>query len=214
VKLVRPTLTVAVGAAVVLAMPAGAVSKPKPVCNLVTDDKGDSEGLVSSGTAGLDILTADVASDAKKVTAVMRLAGSPMGALDPDAPEGAAYYVSFTVPGAANPVYLSAQSDVSGAYSYSIGDIEPSPTGGQLYQNKAGDVKGTISGNNITMSVDRATLAALGDVKPGKKLGGLAAEVFYPVEVPMVGGLLEQADTAESKKAYVAGAPSCVKPGA
>ena len=213
-KLTRPAVALAALASLVGGVSASAaVAKPKPVCNLVTDAKGDSEGLINSGTPALDILSADIASDTKNVTAVIRLAGAPSGALDPDAPEGAAYYFVFSVPSATYPLYLSAQSDATGKYAYSIGDVEPSPTGGQLYQNKTGALKGTISGSIITMTVSRSVLSTLGDVKPGKKVTGLSAQVFYPVEVPQVGGLLEQADTAESAKSYVAGAPSCVKPG-
>jgi len=215
-KLARPVLCLALVASVTAAGAAGAATKPKPkpvkpVCNLVTDDKGDGAGLVNNQD-GLDVLSGDLASNAKSVTAVIRLAAAPVAAGNPDAPEGAAYYFVFSVPGATNPLYLTASSDVTGKYSFAMGDVQPSPTGGQLYQNATGTVTGHINGSVITMTVDRGVLGALGDVKPGQKVTGLGVEVFYPVEVPMVGGLLEEADSA-SGKSYVAGALSCVKPG-
>lgn len=216
-RVTRPALCLALVGSLTAAGAASAVTKPKPkpvkpVCNLVVDAKGDGKGLLNND-AGLDIVTADIASDTKNVTAVIRLAAAPVGAVNPDAPEGAAYYLSFVVPGAKFPLYLTAQSDLSGKYAFNMGDVEATPTGGSLYTNKTGAVKGTIKGSVITLSIARGVLGTLGDVKPGVKVSDIAANVFYPVEVPMVGGLLEPADDASARKSYTAGAPSCVKPG-
>lgn len=200
---------VLVGSGVVASASATSV---RPVCNLVSDAKGDGAGFVSNAD-GLDVVTADVASDAKNVTAVVRLAAAPPSAGDPNAPEGASYYVEWTAKDAANPVYLTAGSDATGAFTYAMGDVQPSPTGGQLFQNATGVVTGHVDGSTITITAERSVFSALSSVKPGSKLTNLTADVFYPVEVPMVGGLLEQADNATSSKAYVAGARSCVTPG-
>lgn len=205
-------LVIALCTAVVGAGAASAAPRPKPVCNLIVDDKGDGAGLVDNSSGGLDVVTADIASNAKSVTAVLRLAAAPPAAGDPNAPEGATYYVSWTAPGAANPVYLSAATDVTGAMSYAMGDIQPSPAGG-VYQNATGAVTGHVNGSVITINVDRSVFSALATMKPGTKMTGLQADVFYPVEVPKVGGLLEQADAAAGTKPYVAGAASCVTPG-
>jgi hypothetical protein len=132
-----------------------------PVCNLLTDAKGDGAGFVDS-SAGLDIVTADVASDAKNVTAVVRLAAAPPSAGDPNAPEGASYYVEWTAKDAANPVFLTAGSDATGAFSYAMGDVQPSPTGGQLFQNSTGVVTGHVDGSTITITVEGAGLRARG----------------------------------------------------
>ena len=212
-RAVRPALAFALASSLLAAGAAHAATKPKPkpVCNLIKDDKGDGAGLINNQD-GLDVLTADIASDAKNITAVIRLAGAPVGAANPDAPEGAAYYFVFSHPKAQYPLWVAASSGITGSYTYSMGDVEPSPTGGDLFQTKTGTVTGHIDGNNITITVARSVLGSLADVKPGTKLVGLEAHVFYPVEVPMVGGLLEEADSA-SGKSYVAGALSCVKPG-
>jgi hypothetical protein len=209
----RPVLAIAICASFVAGGAALAAPKAKPVCNLIADDKGDGAGFVDNSSGGLDVVTADIASDAKTVTAVLRLAAAPPAAGDPNAPEGATYYVSWNAPGATNPVYLSAATDATGAMSYAMGDIEPSPTGGALYQNATGAVTGHVDGSVITINVDRGVFGSLASMKPGTKMTSLQAEVFYPVEVPMVGGLLEQADAASGTKPYIAGAASCVVPG-
>lgn len=212
VSVIRPAFALLLAASVIAGGAAVAAPKAAPVCNLITDDKGDGEGFVDSSSGGLDVVSADLASDAKNVTAVLRLAAAPPAAADPNAPEGATYYVSWTAPGATNPVYLSAATDATGAMSYAMGDIEPAPTG-SLYQNSTGTVTGHVNGSVITINVERGVFSALAAMKPGTKMTGLQADVFYPVEVPMVGGLLEQADTANGTKPYIAGAPSCVPVG-
>jgi hypothetical protein len=200
-----------VGSGIVASASAAPAAK---ACNLVKDDKGDGSGLIDSSSGGLDILSADVASDAKNVTAVLRLAAAPPAAGDPNAPEGASYYVEWAAKDAANPVYLTAGSDVTGAFSYAMGEVQPSPAGGgQLFQNSAGTVTGHVDGAKITITVERSVFSALSSVKPGSKLTSITADIFYPVEVPGVGGLLQQADNAVGSKAYVAGSRSCVTPG-
>jgi hypothetical protein len=214
-RLTRPAVAIAVGASLVVAGQAGAVAKkPKPVppvCNLIIDDKGDGAGLIDANDPSLDIVGGDIASNATKVTAVIRLDGAPVAAGNKNSPEGAAYYFLFSVPGAQYPLWLAASSDITGAYTYTLGDVEPSPTGGNLYQTKTGVVTGALAGKSITLSVDRSVLAALGDVKPGVKVTGLDAQSFTPLEVPHVGGSLPQADDAASTKSYTAGAASCLK---
>src|SRR3712207_6804956 len=77
-----------------------AVKKPKPVCNLLVDEKGDA---IPVNSAGLDIVSADIASDGRKITGVIRLAG-PASALDPTAPSGRTYHLEFFGQGGADPV--------------------------------------------------------------------------------------------------------------
>ena len=210
----RPVLAATLGLTLAVSGLVASASAATPkACNLISDAKGDGSGLVDGASGGLDIVTADVASDKKNVTAVLRLAAAPPPAGDPNAPEGASYYVEWSAKDAANPVYLTAGTDATSAFSYAMGDIQTTPTGGHLYQNATGVVTGHVDGSTITITADRGTFGALSSVKPGSKLTGLTADIFYPVEVPMVGGLLEQADNATSSKSYVAGAPSCVAVG-
>jgi len=70
--------------------------KPKPVCNLVTDPK-DNEGPAQNGQGmadpALDIVSADIASDAKNITVAIRVA--KLTVPDPQAPAGLYYYFEF-----------------------------------------------------------------------------------------------------------------------
>lgn len=205
-KLVRPALAIALGGSVVAAGTAGAVTKPKPVCNLVKDVKGDGAGPLASDP-GLDIISADIASDAKNITAVIRLAGPATESGSTAAPEGGAYYFLFNAPDATNVLYLTVSNGLTGE-EYAMGAVE-----GSIYRNKPGVVTGHIDGNVITMTASRSEFSSLASVKPGSKLTNLVAEVKVPLEVPGVGGSLQPADDAAGSKSYTAGSLSCVKPG-
>lgn len=214
-RVARTALCLALAGSLLGAGVAGAATKPKPkpkpVCNLVKDDVGDGSGITSA-EGGLDIVTADIATSAKQVTAVIRLGAKPVAYGDPNSPEGAIYYFEFSTAAFANPVYLAASSRPTGGYTYDMGDIEPSANG-STYTPKTGAVTGSLTGSVFTLTVARDVLGSLVDVKPGIKLTALTAEIFWPAEVPFVGGLLEPADDATGAKAYIAGALSCVKPG-
>jgi hypothetical protein len=207
VQLVRPVLALVAGAGLVLAGPAGAASAPKPVCNLVTDQAGDASvqpPLPSDDS--LDIVSADLASNAKSVTAVLRL--KSLGAASPYSVTGRNYYLLFNVPGATNPVYFSAESDVTGT-TYHWGDLE-TVNGLGSYTSK-GTATGVtdVAKNEIRITTSVSDLAVVGKAKPGNKLSALHAST-----TAVLGVLVADVDTADGSKSYVAGAPSCVKPGA
>lgn len=191
-----------------------AVKKPKPappVCQLVKDDAGDAKALQADDK--LDIVTADVASDASTVTAVIRMKGAP-GGTDTAAPFGRGVYFIFTPTGAAEPVFLSVGFDPAGGATYKYGSIVKGTT--TNYTTK-GDATGSIVGNEIHISVPTAALGALGNVKAGSKLNGLTVESKYYIGVaPNPTGVyaasLQPADDATGKS-YIAGAKSCVTPG-
>jgi hypothetical protein len=205
VKLVRPALAVALGAGLAVAGTAGAVTAPKPVCNLVTDPAGDASiqpPLPSDDT--LDIVSADIASNAKVVTAVLRLRS--LGATSPYSASGRNYYLQFDLRGAANPIYFSAESDATGT-SYHWGDLET--VNGLVSYTPKGEATGVtdVAKNQIRMTVPVSELAALGKAKPGSKISGLHANT-----TAVLGVLVADVDTADGSKSYTAGAPSCVKP--
>lgn len=206
-KLVRPAVALAVGASLVLAGAAGAVTKPKPVCNLVTDPAGDATGfLVASSTPmpsdpNLDILSADVASDAKKLTAVIRVAA--LGN-DSTSPTGDIYYQNFSVNG--TKYYLEALVTGSTA-EYSLGDF--SGTGGT--RHNLDDATGSLdmAGKAVHITVPASWV--------GLKLGKSVVTDFDTLAQRYVdlvaAGITPTADEALSTKTYKAGALSCVKPG-
>ena len=182
----------------------------KPVCNLLTDPKGDATG--DAGAANdpvMDIISADVASNAKKITAVLRV--QKLAATSVNYPLGISWRVNFVI---GDTTYtMSAISDRSGlAAQTSYAD----PTTKQ----------GTIARAPTTVVLDTAksevritaSAVAFGDrvnVKPGTLvtgLGALTVGIFQLPTNPVVNGNLSYttADTATGGKDCLAGTASCV----
>ena len=201
----RPALALALCATVVAGGGAAvAAPKAKPVCNLVTDETGDAS--IVTGQKSLDVVSADLASDAKNLTAVIRLDGAPGGA-NPQALGGTRYYFEFTAPGSDNPQYLYASIPFAGEPIYRTGEVTTTETNRSFSSDPVDEsVKGSIKGNVLTMT---APLKAFSRVKlaPGAKLAAPTVETFA-----VAGVLLVSVDDATGK-AYTAGTPSCVKPG-
>jgi len=181
--------------------------KPKPVCNLVTDDAGDASILGPDPSDDtFDILGADIASNAKTFTAVMRIKN--LSASSPTSVTGRNYYLQITLPSFANPIYFSYEMDATGGV-YKWGDLEPGQGGVASYTSK-GDGTGTINTakNEIHISVPVADIAALGKVTPGTKISAIHVNT-----TAVLGVLVTDVDSADNTKAYIAGALSCVTPG-
>jgi hypothetical protein len=212
-RVTRPALCLALVGSLTAVGAASAATKPKPkplkpVCNLVTDDKGDASitGFDPSN-ASTDILSGDIASNAKVISAVIRLAAKPSGT-NLETGQQAEYYFEFTAPGSDNPQYFDATVLVgTGSVSFSTGQITPSPGGSTYTPDAANGVTGSISDAGVLRM--NAPLSAFSRVKltPGVKLTGLKAETFG-----QLGVLLSPMDSADGTK-YVAGYPSCLKPG-
>jgi hypothetical protein len=166
---------------------------PKPVCNLIKDANNDATGT-GTGTAGpydanLDILSADIATNATTATFVVRLAA--MDANDNNAPTGAAFEFAFTAP--------TGPGD-SRAIVGPAGDKWPATTG----------VKDTAK-KEIRWSVPLSSFSKL-NLKPGVKLTGLTVSSWRWVSPSDV--VLGQVDTGTTNSTYTTGSPSCVKVGA
>lgn len=196
----RLVLAASVAAAVSLA--GSALAAPAPVCNLVKDGAGDAE--IVSSQPSLDIVSGDLASNDKKITAVMRLSGKPSGG-NPEAPGGTRYYFSFSLPGVSEAQYLSALVPFAGEPTFRTGQIVTDGTR-RTFTNDAEPVTGSIDGNQLTITAPLSAFSSRGKVAPGTKISGLTAETFALVGVFLVG-----VDDAAGKS-YVAGSPSCVKP--
>ncbi len=99
----RPALAVVLVSSAVVA--GGAVAAPAPVCNLVVDDKGDTESAPFPASDTIDITSADVASDGETLTAVLRVA--KYTANETATIYGKRYIVAFEGAGL-KPMYLTA----------------------------------------------------------------------------------------------------------
>ncbi len=198
--------------------------KPKPVCNLIKDDTGDATYNNAPGNGTDDILTADVASDAKNVTGVIRLAA--LATPDPQAPFGHGYFVQFTPKGTETNLFVSARTYPQGTtfvYGYSAAD----PNTGVNTSYTLGQGTGTVD----TAKKEVRITAPLSGYKateiqltPGRKLIGLTAASYRlagqgvvpsqnvgPARAPLGGFLLPFDDATGTS--YVMGMPSCVKVG-
>jgi hypothetical protein len=221
----KSQLTLLAAAAVLVAGAGYASAAPqpaaKPVCNLIQDAKGDSGISPAPGADGDDIVSADIASDATTITAVLRVAA--LSANDPQAPLGRSYSVLFTAPGSADLLYLSARAYPQGTkfiYGYQAVDATGVTTNYTL-----GEATGTLDTAKGEVHVS-APVKALADgakakLGPGAKLSALSATVdrIYgqgvvpsqnvgPQRVPL-GGFTLQFDNAAGGS-YLMGTPSCV----
>lgn len=210
-SLMRP-LAVAFAAASVAAAGIASAAPKAPSCNLLLDDKGDAKFLgAAPNDPNLDIVSGDVASDAKTVTSVLRVAS--FAATDPQAPLGRGYYVLFTAPGSEFPIYFNMQitPDLT---RFAWGTLETLASGSGRYVKKGG-ATGAIdeAKGEIRVSVPMAELKGVATkLQPGKTLTDLKASATVVLGTSVTGGLVSTVDSAESTKPYVAGSPSCVKP--
>jgi hypothetical protein len=213
----RTTITIAVASAALAAAPAGAATRRppvrKPVCNLVTDATGDAAFPVAQQQQPLlDITSADVASDAKQITAVIRVNGPGTA----DALLNYRVSLRFSPPGAPTPLYLAYAYDRVSGESPEWGTYNP--TSG-VYDRKSAStdvLKTAHVGNEFHVTVLTSALTGF-KVAPGLKLAGLVAEsrawsAAYYGQHNVI--LEKQVDTADSKATYVTGWPSCAKVGA
>ncbi len=234
-------LSLAASGPAALASPHKTKDHPKAVCNLVSDPGADAIvdptiGLAKKGLQdnNADIRSADIASDATYVTVVIRV----KSLATPDAawPEAHGYLVQWSVPGHATPVYLGATLDPNPAAAvaygpqFVFGDELTFKTPAVVFTgfniDSAAKVKGTVDKTNatVTLSVPISQLGGYGTFKPGTRFDAVTAmsQVLInapntPKNLPLFGGSLAQGmstpDTDTATKPYIAGTPSCIKPG-
>lgn len=224
----RTTLAVTIAGAALLAPVAHAAAKPtvKVVCNLITDAAKDTFAVrAQDGTApgpqedGLDILSMDVASDAKVLTAVVRVA--KLATTVQSAPNGIDFRIAFTLPGqdpTKGNFFLNART-ASGTPSFLLG-FRTVVAQGQSTTAKLADGTGTfdLAKNEVRFSVPVSAVKS-GDVAlaTGSVLSfaGLDQTSARQAAVnPATGiGTATFADVAATENTYKAGAKSCVIPG-
>jgi hypothetical protein len=219
-KLARPVLCLALVASVTAAGAAGAVTKPKPkplkpVCNLVTDPAGDATPQAPlPNDDSLDILSADIASDAKSFTAVIRVKNVAAQGLSQ---LGSDLQVDFDLAGAEATVWMGYNNSAYGGQAFQYGVIGKGDAGST---SPTGDAVGIIdtAKNEIRITVPVADMNALGKAKPGAKVSNITVSSSQVAGIaPNPSGVYAfnslPVDDASATKSYVAGYPSCVKPG-
>ena len=201
---------VAGSAALAVAAAGGAVAAPpKPACDLIVDPKGDASFLDTlPNDASLDIVTADLATDAKTLTGVMRV--DKFSSLSATSPLGRGYYILFNAPGSEFPLYLNLQitPDLT---RFAWGTREVLASGNGSYVKK-GDATGVVDAekSELRISVPLSAFSAVTKLKPGSKLSSLNASTTSVLGTSATGGLVATIDDAASSKFYMVGGKSCV----
>ncbi|HEU0131966.1 MAG TPA: hypothetical protein VFQ85_13330 [Mycobacteriales bacterium] len=193
----RKLLALAAVTPLVLTAPvAHAATKPKPkkpVCNLIKDGASDGTGT-ATGAAGpndpnLDILGADIATNAKTLTTLIRL--SAVDGSGDTSPAGRSFTVSFTVN----------KKDVSLRASIGPNNLNTWPNGG----TGAVDTKT----KSVRFSVPLSSLNV--PIKANDKFTNLDVKSWRWVSGGNVA--LGVVDDASSTATYLSAWPSCVKVG-
>ena len=151
----------------------------KPVCNLVSDPSGDANLSGVPGGAGDDIVSADIATDAKTLTGVVRMAG--LAANDPEWLNGRAYFAEFTAPGSADVLFVQARAYPTGTiWSYGYSGVDP--TSGINTSYTLGPATGVIDEAKKEVRISAPLKGFIDGAKakigPGTKLKGLGARVY------------------------------------
>ena len=200
----------------------------KKVCNLVNDGTGDTfavraqdgtpAGAVGPQEAAFDIKTADVAADAKNITAVIRVAklGSPA-----TSPQGRGYAFDFLLPtsdmqGSLRAVFINGQAPYFEA-TYKDPSVPNSPS----------TFLATVTGfvdekkNEIHITAPVSVFSELGAIKAGTLITPAGDAATSGRAVPPSPGMAGMpvatryafADVATDSKPFRVGTPSCVTPG-
>jgi hypothetical protein len=198
----------------------------KPVCNLVLDGTGDTFlARAQDGNApgpqedGFDIVSADIASDAKTLTAVIRV--KKLSSAIQTSPLGAGFAFDFTLPtsplqGSMRAVFVTGQAPYFEA-TYKDPSVPNSPSTFLATAKGFADTKK----NEVHISVPVSVFSNLGPIKKGTPIQPAGDAATTGRAVPTSPGTAGQpvatryvfADVATESKLYKVGTKSCVTPG-
>ena len=191
----------------------------KPACNLAEDPAGDTFLLryqdqyrpqgapYGPQEDAMDILSADIASDGKVVTAVIRVKN--LEAAAPTSPGGVGYTLDFLTPKSEFTMYLRALKTGAGT-TFEAGFKEPLPVGVTTVNTSLGTVQGVLDAakNEVRITAPLSVFDSQGGIKSGNKL--TLGEITTG---RIAGPRTVFADVVVGEKSYTVGAASCVKPG-
>lgn len=205
----RATAAAAVLTLACTGLASAATRRPAPpACNLLRDPKADATEfyIAGEGTApndpAADIVSADVASNGKQLTTVLRV--DKLAKSGTTAPTGYVWYAYFTVAG--QEFYTQAKSDPTGD-TFTVGYTDANGLRTALKDSTAKGVV-DVAKNEVRATFNVSQLAELAAFKKGGKITGLRALTnrgFVRV--------VFQADEADGGKTYVDGTKSCVTVG-
>lgn len=219
----------AAGLLLVLLAAAPVAAAAAPVCRVIPDARGDAGyGIVTPpatvgllpGTPADDLLSADVASDGRRVTALWRVGTLPVP--DPVAPLGRDYTLVFDVRGKGT-WFLAARTYPTGTRFF-YGDFISELGGIHAESRILGQARGRLDTARGTVVVDAPAAAFARGLRKGTLMvklhaavgrvvgqGLVASREVAGLQVPLEGTVLSF--DAASGDRYVVGARSCVRPG-
>lgn len=186
--------------------PAAHARPRKPVCHLVKDVAADE----TVSEPALDVRGADLASDGRRLTALVRLGGHPDTSA-PTSPLGRVYTFRFRGAGDGEfPVFLSyVTTPTTKEASYGFHD----PVSRQDIERGPATVKVTAS--SVAVTVPLVVLEPFGKFHPGSVLSEPVVESLRVLgaRTDLGTDLRTGADIADGTGTYVAGSRSCVPVG-
>jgi hypothetical protein len=220
-----PVLLTAVLALSALTAAGAQAAAPKASCKIITDAPGDAEyNGAAPGADSDDIVSADLASNAKTLVAVIR--PKALAYPDPQWAPGRVYSISFGLKGMeADEIFIAARTYPQGV-QYILGHRGADPASGINTSYKDADVTGSMdtAKGEVRINVPLSAVAKLGKISKGSVIKGASAKIERIVgqgAVPSqdvngtrapLGGLLLQYDISDgATKPYAIGSPSCVK---
>jgi hypothetical protein len=218
-RTVRAGIALAVVAGV-LAAPLAQAARPRPVCDLVTDSAGDVIATAPGVDNGdYDIRSADVATDGRQLTAVIRL--TSLAPEDPASAVARDYEIDFTANGKTFGLMASL---LTGGADFEAVALDTSKPGGNI-----GTDLGRITGVVDTTRHEIRMTAKLAIFAPYASFHQTYLSDFSVTSARAVGHTDETApggkatvgsqstavvvDDAGSKARYTPGARSCVRVG-
>jgi hypothetical protein len=172
-----------------------AAPKPKPVCNLVTDPEGDGTHHASGlSSPMLDIKGVDVATNGKKVAAILRLKSLTMSSTDVLTQGQIEWSAYFQISGTSYEFTYTKTTGPNPAYSgkFTAGNSTVTPK-----------VEVNVSAATITWSVDRGAVANL--KRPKQTLVQIGGTTSW------MGGNADGAGPSAKNVKYPDLYPSCLK---
>lgn len=232
-RLIR--LTPYAAAVALLALTPAALAAPK-ACRLVTDPAGDGRATGHTSTpytddvydsTDLDILSADVATDAKNITAVVRL--KTLRAEDPDSPTGRSWDLWFVVGEQRYIMMATVAPDGYRAIVYrQLHDTRYNGNGATAAEGIGrAKVVLDLARAEVRMTAPLSLFVPHTPIVRGHAIRDLASWSYHHTGVGGgrhslpnghvvdygSGGVGNSIDSATSTKAYVVGTPSCVAVG-
>jgi len=182
-------------------------AKVKPICNNVVDAKGDVGLYGGTGATpddALDIVSADLGSSAKGVTAAIRL--SKLSSPAPTSPGAAVYELRFEHRKSGD-VYSLWASVTGGQATFGVGTVDTSASAEMATSTGTATGVLDVAHNEIRIY---APYSALGGAKVGVKASIDDVIVKRGLPTNYYG---RYADEGAATKSFLLGAPTCVKLG-